>query len=184
MRLIVAFWALPVLVPAAVFNVNSTADESDGVAGNGGGIFNGGSGYMIVRNGTVVANTIVASNIYGPGNGYGTNLDCGGGIPSAGYNLIFDTTGCVIGDDATGKPYGQDPMLGSLAANGGITMTHALPAGSVAVNVGNPGAPDGLANHCEPADRRSRLRGAGPQVGRCDIGAYERGGIPGTDKAN
>ena len=59
-----------------------------------------------------------------------------------------------------------DPVLGALADNGGRTQTHALPAASPAVDVGNNAA--GLAFD---------QRGVGfPRVnnGRADIGAFER----------
>ena len=203
------------------------------VAGRAGGIFGGGSAYLIMRNSTVsgnkadidtggilnggtaylnnstvafnqgqvkppaidgfdpasaggisggsfhIANTVLAKNTNGPGTGLGTNLDCGGNITSAGHNLVLETAGCVIGGDLTGNLAGQDPMLQALALNDGSTMNHALPAGSVAVNAGNPAAPDGLSNHCEPVDQRYRLRGVGPAVGKCDIGSHERNGMPG-----
>jgi hypothetical protein len=127
-----------------------------------------------------MANSIVAGNRYGPPpNGFGTNLDCAGTITGAGYNLIQDTTACTLAGSLTGYILGEDPLLGPLQSNGGVTRTHALPAGSPAVNAGNPAFPDGLLNHCGRTDQRFRLRGVGPGVGRCDMGAYERNAIPG-----
>jgi large repetitive protein len=211
----------------------SKSTISTNVAGRAGGIFNGGSGILIMRNSTVsantadidtggimngrdaylnnstvafnkaqikpsiftpndpnaaggvyggnfwIANTIIANNTNGPNAGFGTNLDCTGNINSAGYNLVYDAAGCTIVGDLAGNLVGQDPMLQGLGFYSGRTMSHALPAGSVAVNAGNPGATDALGNHCEPVDQRNRTRGVGPGVGRCDIGANERNAAPG-----
>jgi hypothetical protein len=56
-----------------------------------------------------------------------------------------------------------------LAANGGLTQTHALTLGSVAINMGNPERP-GIGFTCEPRDQRVL-----PRLDRCDIGAFEFG---------
>ena len=74
----------------------------------------------------------------------------------------------------TGVITGVDPLLEPLDDNGGDTETHALPARSAAVNAGNPAVPTGVGTACESTDQRFRLRGVGPNVGRCDIGAFER----------
>lgn len=59
-----------------------------------------------------------------------------------------------------------DPLLGALADNGGPTRTHALLAGSAAVNAGtSTGAP--------ATDQRGAAR---PQGAGVDIGAFEQGG--------
>ncbi len=86
---------------------------------------------------------------------------------------------CAIGGVLTGNILGESPVLGALQNNGGTTRTHALPADSPAVNAGNPAPPNGLLNHCERLDQRFRIRGAGPGVGRCDMGAHERNALPG-----
>jgi predicted outer membrane repeat protein len=84
-----------------------------------------------------------------------------GSLPtSQGHNLSSDTT-CNL-TDASDKP-GVDPMLGPLAANGGATRTHALLAGSPALNAG-----DGAS--LEPLDQRGKPR---VQFAAVDIGAVE-----------
>lgn len=100
----------------------------------------------------------------------GNTTDCSGALTSQGYNLIQNATGCTISGTLTGVVTGTDPLLGSLQANGGPTLTHALLAGSPAINAGDPaGCQDNIGNILS-ADQRGA-----PRVGRCDIGAYEAG---------
>lgn len=122
---------------------------------NGGGI-TGDSVYA--------RNSIIAGNIadYYP--------DCSGTIISQGYNLIQDTTGCTITGDTTGNITGVGPSLGNLQNNGGETYTHALLAGSQALDAGNPVLPGSGGNACASADQRGISR---PQGTNCDIGAFE-----------
>jgi hypothetical protein len=80
-------------------------------------------------------------------------------IQTLGYNLSDDTS-CNL--DAVGdQPEGIDPRIGPLADNGGPTMTHALLAGSPAINNGV-----GIAGIT--TDQRGYKRDRKP-----DIGAYE-----------
>ena len=57
----------------------------------------------------------------------------------------------------------DDPFLGPLADNGGFTQTHALGAGSSAIDAGDP-------SFCPATDQRGVVR---PIGSGCDIGAYE-----------
>ena len=116
--------------------------------------------------GATVANTILA------GNSGGTGSDCGGTFTSGGHNLIQNATGCTIDGDTTGNVLGQDPMLGPLADNGGSTQTHALLAGSPAIDAGNPATPGSGGFACETTDQREIARPQ-PVGGTCDIGAFE-----------
>ncbi|MCW5979261.1 MAG: CSLREA domain-containing protein [Bryobacteraceae bacterium] len=140
-----------------------------------GGLYGGGN--------TFVANTIVAHNTLGPDGMYVERHDCAGTITGAGYNLVLDPAGCTLAGDVTGNVLGQDPLLGSSAFNGGDSPNFSLLPGSPAINAGNPAFPNGIGAACEPTDQRFMLRGIGPGVGRCDIGAYERGGAPGEEAA-
>jgi len=106
--------------------------------------------------------SIVASNI--SASAYHADLRMGGGVYLTGAdNLIVST-------DATPDPgvitVTEDPQLLPLASNGGPTQTHALPAHSAAIDMGNNGG--GLLTD---------QRGAGfvreMPAGSPDIGAYE-----------
>lgn len=63
-----------------------------------------------------------------------------------------------------------DPLLGPLQDNGGPTFTHALLAGSPAIDTGNPALLGSGGSACEATDQRGVAR---PQGSACDIGAYE-----------
>jgi CSLREA domain-containing protein len=121
------------------------------------------------------ANSIVAGN----GHVLGQRNDCFGTLTSVGYVLVQDPEGCDLAGSNVGLLTGVDPLLAPLAPNGGDTPTHAIAADSPARDAGNPAFPTGLGAACEPVDQRTRLRGVGPGVGRCDLGAYERNAIPG-----
>ncbi|MEW6359460.1 MAG: choice-of-anchor Q domain-containing protein, partial [Planctomycetota bacterium] len=132
---------------------NNTADNDNSGTGDGGGI--------CVWFATVtLASTIV-----------GDNLDRGGqandifGTATATFSLIENTAGWTPGAGSANNVTGVDAMVGPLANNGGPTQTHALLAGSPAINAGSN--PLGLTND---------QRGA-PFVrvynGQADIGAFE-----------
>jgi CSLREA domain-containing protein len=149
---------------ATLNNVTVTANTADANAasgGDGGGIFRV-SGTLSLRN------TIVAGNLDASPAGTVTP-DCTGSITSLGHNLIGDTANCTFAattGDAINTPAGLAP----LASNGGPTQTHALLAGSAAIDTANPAAPGSGGNSCAPADQRGIVRPQGP---RCDKGAFE-----------
>ncbi len=92
-------------------------------------------------------------------------------VQSNGFNLIG--TGNAIGEfikpgDQTGV---ADPLLGPLADNGGPTFTHALLAGSPAINAGDLSAVAGVGGVPE-FDQRGTPFGR-VFNGRIDIGAFE-----------
>jgi hypothetical protein len=99
----------------------SNSTLSDNSAPNGGGIQNGGGATATLKN------TIVAKSLSGG--------SCSGIITNGGYNLDSDNT-CFFGTNNNSLS-GVDPMLGPLADNGGPTKTHALLAGSPAIDKGN-----------------------------------------------
>lgn len=161
---------------AGIANVAGTATLNNvTIAGNV--AFDDGGGGIANVNGTLlVQNTILASNQafsrVGP--------DCwtpGNPLTSNGFNLIEDTSACEIVGDTTGSIIGQDPDLGPLADNGGLTLTKALLAGSPAVDAGSGAVPGSGGVACASRDQRGVTR---PQDGnddgrsRCDIGAFER----------
>src|SRR5207249_1910027 len=102
-------------------------------------------------------NTIVANN---------TGGNCSDPVVSLGNNLDSGNTCALTGP---GDLINVNPMLGPLQNNGGPTDTHALAAGSPAV--------DAAANAgCPATDQRGAARpfdGNGDGTPTCDIGAFE-----------
>ena len=134
---------------------NSTISEnSSGFSSNHGGIFNNGNIPVSLRS-TIVANNDAA---------LGTDDDLSGSFRVE-YSLIRSRASATIVESVPGSNlYGVDPHLGPLAENGGPTLTHALLAGSPAINRGS-----------NPMPHSFDQRGLGfvRAVGRTDIGAFE-----------
>jgi hypothetical protein len=133
--------------------INSTVVSNTGTS-TAGGIHNFGS--------VTLTNSIVANSL--------TGSDCDGNpITSQGYNLDSDNT-CNL--TATGDITNTNPLLGPLADNGGDTLTHALLAGSPAIDH----IPNGT-NGCGTTITTDQRAGVRPQGSGCDIGAYEVGAL-------
>jgi len=119
----------------------------------------GGGGIYIAGSVMTVTNSILVAGSQG-GN-------CGGAPPATGgHNISSDDT---CGLSGLGDLNSVDPLLGPLADNLGPTRTHALLAGSPAIDGGDDAA-------CMPTDQRDMLRpgdGNGDGVPVCDVGAYE-----------
>lgn len=139
---------------------------------NGGGIVARDGGMIEVRNSIVAGNTDVSGEAPDCRQGGIGGPETPGVITSGGYNIIGDGTGCdfvsATGDRVGASGATVDPRLGPLADNGGPTETHALLAGSPALDAGAPAPPGSGGDACAAADQRGALRTA------CDIGAYER----------
>ncbi len=131
---------------------NNIADSDRDGTGDAGGIRNLGAHDL--------RNTIIAGNI----DRGGEAPDCRGPITTSGYNLVGNATGCTFvagaGDQIGTGTNPVNPNLGPLASNGGATQTHALLAGSAAINAGT---------NCPATDQR----GAARPTGICDSGAYQ-----------
>jgi hypothetical protein len=147
--------------------LNDTIVENDAHTGGGALHFNGGVGPANVRN-TIIADNQVDLD--------GTAPDVSGAFSSGGHNLIgVGTGGTGFQNGTKGDQVGTDldpldPGLGELSSNGGPTMTHALLAGSPAIDHGdNTGAPGtderGVARPRDGDGNTSRI---------VDIGAFER----------
>lgn len=117
------------------------------------------SGSNIVRNsGTLNLSHSIIDNPLGGGD------NCSGTVTSTGNNIVSDSS-CNLG--VTGDQSNTNPMLASLADNGGFTKTLALQTGSPAIDAGSSTYCDSVS----PVDQRYFYRGDSV----CDIGAYEAG---------
>jgi hypothetical protein len=120
-------------------------------------------GWQVWAKGTLaVSNTI----LYGT-EGPDCKVSSGAAFSSGGYNLSGDAS---CGLSGTGDLPNSDPLLGGLTDNGGPTFTHAVQAGSPAVDAGGP-AGSGTPTH----DQRGLAHRDGNFDGavRGDIGAFE-----------
>ena len=125
-----------------------------------------GGGLCLHKRRTLIVGSIVAGNSSG-----GVGPDCVSSsdpsLSSGGFNLFGDTSDCTIRGRSSLDIVGADPILGVLADNDGPTKTHAVLAGSPAIDMGTPKIGKALLL-CTPFDQRGF-----PRNGRCDIGAYE-----------
>jgi CSLREA domain-containing protein len=154
-------------VNTGTFNINystianNTSDSDNDTVGDGGGIR---------RNGGTV--NLKSSIVAGNKQGSSTDNDCYGTMTSQGYNLTGNGTGCNLsgtGDTTVTPSTVFTDVLASLGNHGGSTSTHALFAGSLAIDM-IPSGTNGCGTAPFDADQRSSTR---PGDANCDIGAYE-----------
>jgi CSLREA domain-containing protein len=188
----------------------NTSTGSFGVGGILNGTFLGGNATLTLNNSTVYANNI--KETIGTGGIANVNSSCnsctptvkltnsivagnlrfgstpndfsGGADSSSSFNLIGNGGSAGLTNGVNGNQVGvSNPGLGSLANNGGPTMTNALLPGSPAINAGsNANLPaddldlDGDGNRTEPIpfDQRGLARIVNTTV---DIGAFESRGF-------
>jgi CSLREA domain-containing protein len=137
--------------------INSTITNNASISHNGNGLHQG----FFAGSPAVIQNSIVAQNIGGP--------DTNGPFNSQGHNLIGnadDSTG-FTGTDLTGTTATPlNAMLGPLTNNGGPTQTHALLAGSPALDAGD----NALAVDTDGTPLVSDQRGTGRVADSADAG--------------
>ena len=131
----------------------------------------GGVQYGLSGNTTGVnfANSLLVNNANG--NGDPSDLYCSGGagnnqLGARSYTMIGAVVNCTFASFA-GIPASSDARLSPLFDFGSGRPTHALLAGSAALNAGNPSNSNPL-SACLSTDARSVSRSA-----PCDLGAYE-----------
>ena len=144
-----------------LFNVtitNNQADDKSGGQGVGGGIFNSNNGTFNFQNSILAGNFETLDFVLTPG-------ECDGTINSIGSNLMT-MADCTVSGSA---PIIGNPNIGPLKNNGGPTQTHALLAGSPAIDAGNTGGCRDEFGVLLTTDQRGFNR---PALG-CDLGAFE-----------
>jgi hypothetical protein len=158
---------------ATITIVNSTVSQNS--AQEGGALFNTEGAWLSLVHATVSENwTAEGADIHADDYSLIRPLstlidgDCKfgseGGVESSGRNIESPGDTCRFDPDGTDLVDVPDAMLGPLQDNGGSTMTHALGAGSVAIDV----IP---ADMCEvDEDQRGEPRPGGTM---CDVGAFE-----------
>ncbi|WP_417911850.1 choice-of-anchor Q domain-containing protein [Candidatus Electronema sp. TJ] len=159
------------------------------VSGNGGKGISSGFGSIILKNSTVSGNAVgiyaykssvfMQSSLVSGNSGFDIENNASSWLEGGGFNVLghsgktnaeaFSSTFAPNSTDVTATSDGSRPtalagILSPLADNGGLTQTHALPAGSPAIDLDE----DCLANLS--ADQRGISR---PSGNGCDAGAFE-----------
>lgn len=132
----------------------NTADQDANNSGEGGGLYNN-SGAATFKNTILAGNQVLHASP--------AALDCFGQVTTGGHNLLQSAAGCTLSSSTAGDLLGQNPLLASLANNGGPTLTHAPGALSPAIDNGDTAG-------CPATDQRGLPRPVGSS---CDIGAVE-----------
>ena len=142
-----------ILYSTIAFNVADSDANSDGLGGG------------IQTTGTVTLEHSIVAN-----NSQATGGDANGSFDTA-FNLISSVADASINNPANNDRIGVDPVLGMLQNNGGPTATHALLAGSAAIDSGSSqltSGVDGVPESDQRGDGFPRINGT-----RIDIGAFE-----------
>jgi hypothetical protein len=153
------------LNPATLNNVTVTGNTA---MGTGGGIYNPGIGVITIKDTLIAGNTATAVSSAPDCDGFNYN--------SLDYNLIGNTAGCNVVGVTTHNKTNVAPGLGPLADNGGPTPTHALLAGSPAIDAANSTLPIDQRIGNRPVDDPSVANASAGNAS--DIGAYELGATP------
>ncbi len=162
--------------------VNTTIafNGTGGATAGGGGLFSGGNGSQ-QTNSITLNNTILADNTAGQSTA--DDFFQGAGVTGLFVNssLIGINTGSSLGASPSGSPDSSgnfigtsqnpiDPLLGALQINGGETRTHALLAGSPAINGGDNSLADDQSGSPLTTDQTGAARIIG---GTVDMGSFE-----------
>jgi hypothetical protein len=165
---------------------NSTISSNKALSVRGGGIRN--QGPLTVTNSTITnnmaptgggiyndGNLVTSSSTIIAGNTAPNGPDFSGPVTtSLGYNLVGNTTGST-GFTAPTDILNQNPLLGPLQNNGGPTFTHALLAGSPAID---KGISNGLTTDQRGFARTVNVPTIPNAADGTDIGAFEFGANP------
>ena len=168
--------------------ISNSTISSNRADNSGGGFYIDETGVVTATNITIALN-LIGQDVYKLGDLTLQNSiiftpdtpNCTTGLS----NPLINSLGNNISDDSSclGLTEPTDQIvagvgIGPLADNGGDTLTHALLAGSPAIDAGNNAA-------CATAvvgniDQRGAMRAGGASYGgaTCDIGAYEHNSIP------
>jgi hypothetical protein len=169
--------ALDNFADMSLYNCTISQNQILSFAALGSGITDGfingitGPTTLLLRHCTVVSNTapVEIYTINSIVSEASIIASCAGTLNSfAGHNLLLSTDGCVFTGLTVGDLDNVNPLLGPLRNNGGPTLTHALLAGSPAINAGGPAdptttdqrgvrRPQGLASAYEFTTRRAEI---------------------------
>jgi predicted outer membrane repeat protein len=145
---------------------NDADHDRDENGGIGGGIYaeTGSGGRFVAVNTLIARNTVLDAPIYN---------NCDGALEVYGMNLFDEVERCTFsGNGAASWGLVSQGTIGALQDNGGPARTHALLAGSEAIDATNAQGCIDESSAPLTTDQRGAPRIAGA---RCDVGAYEFG---------
>ena len=147
--------------------INNDADhDRDENGGIGGGVYASATSRFVAVNTLFSGNTILDAP---------TPDNCNGVLEVYGMNLFDQIDGCTFsGNGGAAWDLVAGNSIGPLQDNGGPTLTHALLAGSEAIDATTPQGCINQTGFPLTSDQRSAARIAGL---RCDVGAFEYGSI-------
>lgn len=163
------------LLQTSLYSTSIVANDSDHNrdenGGAGGGVYSGDGNRLISVNTLIANNTTLDSPIAD---------DCYGVLEVYGWNLLSDYSGCSFsGNGVAARGLVSTNTIGPLANNGGATWTHALLAGSEAIDTTTAQGCVDNTLALLTTDQRGAPRIAGS---KCDVGAFEYGSaVPPTD---
>jgi predicted outer membrane repeat protein len=119
----------------SIVEINNSTFSDNSATASGGAIYLFGSASVTINNSIISGNTAIVS---------GDDCENGGGTITANSNNIFGTGGndggCTAGTSDIVPTGAIGTILSGLANNGGPTQTHALVAGSPAIDASGSGA--------------------------------------------
>ena len=150
----------------AKFTARNATIANNTAADYGGGMITVGDTAGFSTNSIIAGNTAaVAPNV--------------GGDLDAAFTLIDNPAGGTITETTPGSNRIAEPQIGPLASNGGPTQTHALLAGSPAIDGGNgTGSNHDQRGQARPVDIATYANSTAPGADGSDIGAYESQAAP------
>jgi hypothetical protein len=150
---------------------NDADHDRDQAGGIGGGVYAQAGSSFIVINSLIAGNTILDNPI--PDN-------CNGALEAYGLSLLDDPSGCTTTTSNANLGFVSLSTIGQLQDNGGPTWTHALLAGSQAIDGTRASQLCVDYNNTElTIDQRLLPR---PTGARCDVGAFEYGAVDPDDR--
>ncbi len=156
-------------VEAAIASTTITGNRAD----------NAGGGIHVLMGTLTLSNTVVAGNFVGPSPGTTAGDVFGALAVTSASNLIGVDTGMTgVTHGTNGNQVGMsgspiDPRLGPLANHGGSTQTHALLAGSPALDAGDNAPAVGVTDQRGAGFARIRDAADTGIVQTVDIGSFE-----------
>lgn len=146
-----------------LYLANSTIADNTAALGGGGVLFRL-AGIEDAGGPFDLGSSIVASNSAGDGAAFADDIDADAELTITGANSLVQNAGSTLTLPA--DTLATDPLLLPLSWNGGATRTHALGAGSPAIDAGNNAAE---LDFDQRGEHFARVSGAA-----ADIGAFER----------